>query len=238
MIDVALTTEEIMILERDNFFNLKKSSSEIRQILDDHDFKDFEDFISYYHLCTEGANEIGTKLENLDSEFQFKYDHNPIHHMEERIKEVPSLFEKIKRKGYDLSAQSVQDNIYDIAGIRVITNYLDDVYSVEKMLLQQSDVELIRRRDYIKDPKASGYRSLHIVVSVPVFETHGVQNTPVEVQIRTVGMDMWASLEHKLRYKTKANPTLVDKYGEQLRSYSEELNQIEQNMQGIFHHLS
>lgn len=227
-----------MILERENFFNLKKSSNEIRQILGNRDFKNFEEFMSYYHLCSEGANEIGTKLENLDSEFQFKYDHNPIHHMEERIKEIPSLFEKLERKGYALTAQSIKDNIFDIAGIRVVTNYLDDVYSVEQMLLQQSDIDLIRRRDYIKSPKNSGYRSLHLVVSVPVFESHGVQNTPVEVQIRTVGMDMWASLEHKLRYKTQADPTLVDKYGDELKSYAQELTDIEQNMQHIFHQLS
>lgn len=227
-----------MILERQNFFNLKKSESEIREMIGDHHFQDFEEFISYYHLCSEGANEVGTKLENLDSEFQFKYDHNPIHHMEERMKEIPSLFEKIKRKGYELSAQSVKENVYDIAGIRVITNYLDDVYSVEKMLLQQSDISLIQRKDYIKNPKKSGYRSLHLVVSVPVFESHGVQNTPVEVQIRTVGMDMWASLEHKLRYKTQADPTLVERYGDQLKSYAEELTHIEQNMQAIFHKLS
>ncbi|KRM12770.1 RelA SpoT domain-containing protein [Paucilactobacillus suebicus DSM 5007 = KCTC 3549] len=238
MLLLTIIVEVPMILERQNFINIRKSETELRQLLGDRQFKNFEEFISYYHLCAEGANEVGTKLENLDSDFQFKYDHNPIHHMEERMKEIPSVFEKVRRKGYEMSAKGIKDNIYDIAGIRVITNYLDDVYSVEKTLLQQSDIELIKRKDYIKNPKESGYRSLHIVVSVPVFETNGVQNTPVEVQIRTVGMDMWASLEHKLRYKTKADPTLVDKYGDQLKGYAEELSKIEINMQSIFHDLS
>lgn len=227
-----------MILERQNFMSIPKTNDNIKRVIGPDNVKQLQDMGIIYQLCQSGANEVGTKLENLDTEFQFKHDHNPIHHMEERMKDVQSLFTKMKRKGLELSAQSVRDNIFDVAGIRVITNYLDDVYLIEKMLLQQSDVTLLKRKDYIRHPKDSGYRSLHLVVSVPVFQTDGVHNVPVEIQIRTVGMDMWASLEHKLRYKTDSNPEVVAKYADQIQGFSDEITSIEQRMQKIYQHLS
>ncbi|TNK97300.1 GTP pyrophosphokinase [Fructilactobacillus sanfranciscensis] len=186
--------------------------------------------IKIFQLYQAGQKEISTKLENLDSEFQVNYDYNPIHNMESRMKDMQSLLQKAERKGYALTAESIQKNIYDIAGIRVITNYLDDIYKVEKLLTNQTDVTLLERKDYIKQPKESGYRSLHIIVKVPVFQSKGPIDVPVEIQIRTVGMDMWASLEHKLRYKTNVDSKLVDKYGDQLKGYADELEQIEKGM--------
>ena len=129
------------------------------------------------------------------------------------------------------------NHIFDLGGIRVVTNYLNDVYTVANNLIAQSDVELLKRKDYIKHPKPSGYRSLHLVVTVPVFQASGVKIAPVEVQIRTVGMDMWASLEHKLRYKTSVSTEQVAHYGKQLHDYADELTDIEENMQAIFYQL-
>lgn len=226
-----------MILERQSVVNLKKLQSELGDFEDRPQLEELSKLIKVYQLYQAGQREISTKLENLDSEFQVNYDYNPIHHMESRMKEMQSLFHKAQSKGYDLTAESIQKNIYDIAGIRVITNYIDDIYNVEKLLTNQTDVTLLKRKDYIKNPKASGYRSLHIVVKVPVFQANGPVDVPVGIQIRTVGMDMWASLEHKLRYKTNANPELVDKYGTQLKDYAEELEQIERGMQGIHKNL-
>ncbi|BAP84750.1 GTP pyrophosphokinase [Paucilactobacillus hokkaidonensis JCM 18461] len=223
---------------RPNFFNLNKALESFQEISGQQDLHGLERFANYYHLCYEGSNEISTKLENLDSEFQFKYSHNPIHHMENRMKEVSSLKRKVESKGLPVNIDSIEGNIFDIAGIRVVTNYLNDVYYIEKTLLQQSDVTLIKRKDYIKNPKESGYRSLHLVVSVPVFQSDGVQSAPVEVQIRTEGMDMWASLEHKLRYKTKTDPQLIEKYSPDLKSYASELADIEKHMQEIHQALS
>ena len=107
----------------------------------------------------------------------------------------------MQRKGLTIDAETAKTNILDIAGIRVVCNYLEDIYVIEKLLLKQEDVKLLKRKDYIQHPKENGYRSLHIVVSIPVFLADRVEVTPVEIQIRTIGMDMWASLEHKIRYK-------------------------------------
>lgn len=154
------------------------------------------------------------------------------------MKDVQSLMQKLIRKDLELSVDNIQKNIFDIAGIRVVTNYIDDVYLIEEMLLSQTDITLVRRKDYISRPKSSGYRSLHIVVSVPVFQSKGSQSVNVEIQIRTVGMDMWASLEHKLRYKTDISAELVAQYGNDLKGYADELAGIESEMQHIYKQLN
>ena len=222
-----------MILERQNVINLKKLQSQLGGLDNRPDLTELAKLLKMFQLYQSGQREISTKLENLDSEFQVNFDYNPIHHMESRMKDMQSLLQKAERKGYNLTADSIQDHIYDIAGIRVITNYVDDIYRLEKMLTKQTDVTLLRRKDYIKHPKESGYRSLHLVVKVPVFQSNGPIDVPVEIQIRTIGMDMWASLEHKLRYKTNVDKELVDTYGDQLKGYSDELEQIERGMQDI-----
>ncbi len=141
----------------------------------------------------------------------------------------------MNRKGFEVSAQSAKDNIMDIAGIRVVCNYLDDIYVIEKMLLRQEDVKLLKRKDYITHPKENGYRSLHIVVSIPVFLADSVEVTPVEIQIRTIGMDMWASLEHKIRYK---NDTDTEKYKGLLEQCASEITNVESKMQQIHSEIS
>lgn len=223
-----------MILERNNFLNVKQIEQQLKQSQQKSRIDDFKALVKIFQLCHSGANEIGTKLENLDDEYSMNYDHNPIHHMEERMKSIGSLIGKLDRKGLDLTIENVRNHIYDIAGIRVITNYIDDIYRIEEALIDQSDVTLIRRKDYIKNPKPSGYRSLHIIVSIPVFQSTGVEDVPVEVQIRTIGMDMWASLEHKLRYKTNVDPKKVKEHTGNLQKYATELYDIESRMQEIF----
>ena len=133
------------------------------------------------------------------------------------------------RKQLDISAESAREHILDIAGIRVVCNYLEDIYVIEKMLLKQEDVKLLKRKDYIKIQKTS-YRSLHIVVSIPVFLSNKVEKLPVEIQIRTIGMDMWASLEHKIRYKNNAS---TDDYSDMLKDCALEIADVESKMQSI-----
>ncbi|WP_412989360.1 GTP pyrophosphokinase family protein [Pediococcus siamensis] len=227
-----------MILERKNFMNFNKLGTNMKETLGEPNVKNLQEMTKIYQLGQAGANEIGTKLENLDSEFQTEYDHNPIHHIEERMKELQSLAKKVRRKGLALTAENIQQHIFDVAGLRVVTNYVDDIYLIEKLLINQSDVTLIKRKDYVQNPKPSGYRSLHLVVSVPVFQSHGVTDVNVEIQIRTIGMDMWASLEHKLRYKTDIEASEVAQYGDQLHGYADELAEIEQKMQEIYKHLN
>ncbi|WP_125588630.1 GTP pyrophosphokinase [Companilactobacillus jidongensis] len=226
-----------MILERQNMLNVNQIEKELGRYSDDDEIHDISKLVDYYQLCRSAVGEFGTKLENLDADYQVRHNHNPIHHIEVRMKDVGSLIEKLNRKELPIKFESVKDKIFDVGGIRVITNYIDDIYTVEQNLLVQDDVTLLKRKDYIKTPKASGYRSLHLVASVPVFQSDGVQVTPVEIQIRTVGMDMWASLEHKLRYKTEEPDEKVAQYSESLQDYADEINKIENNMQEIFHNL-
>lgn len=145
--------------------------------------------------------EVKTKLDILNEEFRVHNSRNPIHHMESRIKTPASIAQKLARKGFDLTPENAVRELKDIAGIRVVCAYREDVYTIARLLTGQDDIRLLRTRDYIKEPKPNGYRSLHLIVEIPVFLSTGKQYLPVEVQIRTIGMDFWASLEHRIRYK-------------------------------------
>jgi putative GTP pyrophosphokinase len=209
---------------RQNFgTGLDETSSEI--------LDEFTQFVQLYQVYEAAQNEVATKLENLDAEFSVNYNHNPIHHLEGRMKDPQSLLGKLEKKGLSVSVDEIKRHIFDIAGIRVITNYIDDIYTVERLLTQQDDVNVLKRKDYVAEPKDSGYRSLHLVVEVPVFLSTGTATTPVEIQIRTIGMDMWASLEHKLRYKTSS--VRAEQFAQDLITHAEELNKIEEQFQAI-----
>ncbi|CAM4268174.1 GTP pyrophosphokinase [Weissella hellenica] len=216
------------------------SVRKIRQLLGDDSEYDWianqlTQIAQMYQVYESAQREISTKLENLDAEFEVNYNHNPIHHIDGRMKDPQSLVGKIKKKNLAPNVAAVKNNIFDIAGLRVITNYIDDICTVEKLLSQQDDVEVIKRKDYIKNPKASGYRSLHLVVKVPVFKALEVESIPVEIQIRTIGMDMWASLEHELRYKTDVDR--AEEFADNLVHNANALFDIEQNFQDIHHEL-
>ena len=190
----------------------------------------FVDLMQVY----EGAMyEISTKLEILDDEFQVRFSHDPIHHMERRLKSVSSIIGKLERKNLPISVNSIKDNLFDVAGIRVICNYRDDVYSVSNYLSSQSDIQVLRVKDYIKNPKQNGYRSLHVIYAVPVFLSSGAHYTPVEVQFRTIAMDYWASLEHALRYKTDLPDNKLAEHSQTLLDCARSLQNIEVQMQNI-----
>ncbi|PNH23290.1 GTP pyrophosphokinase [Staphylococcus haemolyticus] len=224
-----------MYVERKPSLYIEELRSEFKDNL--HHFKDGDEafdrligFVELDHLYSSALKEISTKLDILDDNFNHVYKHNPIHHMERRVKEMNSLIKKLHRKQLDISAESAREHILDIAGIRVVCNYLEDIYVIEKMLLKQEDVKLLKRKDYIKNPKDNGYRSLHIVVSIPVFLSNKVEKLPVEIQIRTIGMDMWASLEHKIRYKNNAS---TYDYSDMLKDCALEIADVESKMQSI-----
>ena len=164
-------------------------------------YRSYQDFLQFEHLYSSAVREIQTRLEVLNEEFSVRYDHNPIHHVESRLKSTGSIIEKLRRKGLEISMESAKKNINDIAGIRVVCCYIDDVYRVEEMLLRQSDMELVKRQDYIETPNYNGYRSLHLDLRVPIYLSDRTESVLVEVQLRTVAMDFWASLEHKIHYK-------------------------------------
>ncbi len=146
-------------------------------------------------------DEMNTKINILKDEFNYIHDYNPIEHVKSRVKSPESILKKVNRKGLDLSLTSIQDNIKDIAGIRVTCSFVSDIYKISEMLQTQKDIKLLDCKDYIKNPKSNGYRSLHLILEIPVFMSDGEQLIPVEIQIRTIAMDFWASLEHKIFYK-------------------------------------
>lgn len=146
--------------------------------------------------------EVKTKLEILDSELKINSERNPIEYMKSRVKSPESIVNKLIKKGEKISSTSVKENLNDIAGIRVVCSFIEDIYHIADMLKKQNDIKLIKEKDYIKNPKPNGYRSLHLVLEIPVFFSKTVEHVRVEVQIRTIAMDFWASLEHKLYYKS------------------------------------
>lgn len=189
-----------------------------------------QQFLETRNIYKAAIKEVSTKLEILDDEFSVRYDYNPIHHIECRVKSIQSIFSKMEKKGLDMTIDGV-NALTDIAGIRVICNYKDDVYTIAKLLVGQDDIELIREKDYIAQPKLSGYRSLHIVVLVPVFLSESTKRVPVEIQIRTIAMDTWATLEHELKYKRKEK--LSDKDELQLLRCAEAMAEVDRRMQDI-----
>lgn len=195
-----------------------------------------QEYQAMRQLYNGAIREITTKLENLDDEFSTRYAHNPIHHMESRLKSLKSIVGKLQRKGLPLTLASAQEELFDIAGVRVICNYIDDIYDLADMLCGQGDVAVLRRRDYIQEPKPNGYRSLHLTVRIPVFLSTGSVGVPVEIQIRTIAMDFWASLEHQLRYK--AEHTVPPSLRAQLKACAEESAALDLRMQEIYRQLS
>ncbi len=149
--------------------------------------------------------EVNTKLEILNDEFQHVHRYNPIEHIKSRIKTSESIVKKLKKKGYESTIENMVDHVDDIAGIRIICSFTSDIYQIAEMLANQNDIKILSVKDYIKNPKASGYKSYHMIVTVPIFLSNKVVDCKVEIQIRTVAMDFWASLEHKIHYKFEGN---------------------------------
>ena len=184
------------------------------------------------HLYRSALKVAVTQMEILDEEFARMYDHSPIHHIEYRIKSLDSIVDKLRRRGYDVTIDNIYAHIQDLAGIRVICNYMDDIYYLRSLLTRFESFRVIREVDYIKEPKPSGYRSLHLVVNVPIVISEGTMVLPVEIQLRTIAMDMWASLEHELRYKSDRKFT--DEDAARLRLCSDAISEIDQEMQDIY----
>ena len=158
----------------------------------------FNDLMMMYR-CT--VREVRTKLEVLNDEFSVEYKRNPISFIKTRIKKPESIYKKLKKLGYDFTAENIQDQLNDVAGIRVVCAFIDDIYTIADLIAKQDDITVIQVKDYIKNPKVSGYKSFHMHVTVPIFLSDRVVDTKVEIQIRTIAMDFWASLEHKIYYK-------------------------------------
>ncbi|MBQ7032303.1 MAG: GTP pyrophosphokinase family protein [Clostridia bacterium] len=158
----------------------------------------FHKLMAYYRCA---MMEIETKFNVLNEEFSLRYDRNPINGMKTRLKSMESIRAKLEKKGLPLSVDSVEKNLCDVAGVRVVCSFPEDVYMLADALLSQDDITLVTKKDYIQNPKSNGYRSLHLIVTVPIFLAKEKKVMKVEIQLRTIAMDFWASLEHQLRYK-------------------------------------
>lgn len=189
-------------MTKDSLLKMMYENNLIEQIQEES--MKLQQLMSYYKCA---IMEIETKFKVLDEEYSLQHDRNPINSIKGRLKKIPSIMEKLERKGYEVSVDSIEKNLDDIAGIRVVCSFEEDVYTLAEALLRQDDITLIEEKDYIKNPKPSGYRSLHLIVSVPIFLDDEKRIMKVEIQLRTIAMDCWASLEHQLRYKKNNKST-------------------------------
>ena len=176
------------------------------------------------------AMEVETKFKVLNTRFAVNGEKNPIESIKTRVKSADSILRKMTKLGLPMTLEAVQENIFDIAGVRVICSFIDDIYTIEKYFLDQEDVKLVTRKDYIENPKESGYRSLHLIIQTPIYTENGKKDMYVEVQLRTIAMDFWASLEHKLRYKKNIKPALLKELAEELESCAEESTKLDRRM--------
>ncbi|HEY5555704.1 GTP pyrophosphokinase family protein [Acetobacterium sp.] len=190
-----------------------------------------KEFVIQQQVYRAAIKEIKTKFEILDEEFEAKYDHNPINHMEYRLKSPKSIVEKMQKKGLEINVDSIRNNLTDIAGVRVICNYLDDINHITNLLLRHDDITLVRKHDYITHPKENGYRSLHLIVLIPIFLAERTESVPVEIQIRTIAMNFWATLEHQLKYK--AHNEISQNLRDRLKSCAESITHLDDEMQMI-----
>ena len=175
--------------------------------------------------------EISTKVNILKEEFRLMHDYNPIEHVNTRVKSVESLLKKVQKKNLPLSLEVIQENIKDIAGIRIICSFVSDIYRISEMIQAQSDIEVVEVKDYIQQPKSNGYQSLHIIMKIPVFMSDRTINVYVEMQIGTIAMDFWASLEHKIYYKY--NKQIPEYLTRQLKEAANTVADLDRKMEYI-----
>ena len=191
-------------------------------------YEDVDSWKTVMFLYNSALKEVGTKLEILNDEFQHVHQYNPIEHIKTRIKTAESIVKKLKRYGYEATSENMVKYVIDIAGVRLICSFTSDIFRLAEMIGNQSDLKVLSIKDYIKNPKESGYKSYHMLVAVPIFLSDSVVNTKVEIQIRTIAMDFWASLEHKIYYKFEGKaPAYISR---DLRECAEMVSALDEKM--------
>lgn len=190
-----------------------------------------DDWNTIIFLYRSALREVGTKVEILNDEFQHVHQYNPIEYIKSRIKTPESIVKKLKRGGYDSSIENMVNYVNDIAGIRIVCSFTSDIYKLAEMIGRQNDLTVISVKDYIRHPKESGYKSYHMLVTVPIFLSDRTIDTKVEIQIRTMAMDFWASLEHQLRYKSDVE--IPEHVSDDLKKCADVIAETDQEMQRI-----
>ncbi|WP_313072785.1 GTP pyrophosphokinase [Lacrimispora sp.] len=186
-----------------------------------------EEYLCFVQPYEDALKNILVRVDVLNQDYRRKYQNYPIHHIQHRIKQKESIEKKLQINGYEISTDSSRDYLTDIAGIRIICYFVRDIYAVVSLLKKQNDIVIIKESDYIREPKANGYRSYHIVFGVPVYHTDGMEYYPVEIQLRTMSMDLWASMEHRICYKGKKECEAEDAF----KDYASDLKAMEEAME-------
>lgn len=194
---------------------------------------DSQEIVVMTRLYDAAVRQLVLKFEILNDEFKVLYARNPIHHIEGRVKSLPSIAAKLLKKGQPLTVEAAKRNVNDIAGVRVVCGYIDDVYRVADMMARQADIQLIRRQDYIQTPNYNGYRSLHLDIRLPVYLSDRTEQVIAEIQIRTIAMDFWASLEHDVRYKVDKT-RLPAGINEEMLACADRIAEIDRKMQDMY----
>ena len=207
----------------------RDKAQELMELWMEESSTDYRRLMAYYECA---IMEVETKFKVLSKNFSLGDDCNPIESIQSRLKSTRSIFKKMQKKGLPLTVEAIEKNLHDIAGVRVICSTISDIYTLADAFIGQDDVFLVERKDYIAEPKENGYRSLHLIVSTPIFLENQKRMMEVEVQMRTLSMDTWASLEHKFRYKKESNP-YIDVIAEELRACAEACATIDARMQHV-----
>ena len=194
---------------------------------------DSQEIVVMTRLYDAAVRQLVLKFEILNDEFKVLYARNPIHHIEGRVKSLPSIAAKLLKKGQPLTIEAAKRNVNEIAGVRVVCGYIDDVYRVADMMTRQADIQLIRRQDYIQTPNYNGYRSLHLDIRLPVYLSDRTEQVIAEIQIRTIAMDFWASLEHDVRYKVD-KAKLPAGINEEMLACADRIAEIDRKMQDMY----
>ena len=196
-------------------------------------FESAQEFLVMRNLYESAVKQLALKFEVLNSEFNIQYSRSPIHHIESRVKSAQSIMAKLAKKGIPFAIATAKENINDIAGVRVVCNYIDDVYRVAEIFERQKDVEILKKQDYIREPNYNGYRSLHLDTRIPVYLSDRTEYVVAEIQIRTIAMDFWASLEHDIRYKLD-KAKLPEGINKEMFNCAEKIAEIDRQMQDMY----
>ena len=226
---VYMGVEEFFKQEEERFIRDNLMSDEVLDFIRENTLP-FNQLMAYYRCA---IMEVETKFKVLNEQFSLQYDRNPIESIKTRIKSTEGIIKKANRKKITFTMQAIEENIRDIAGIRVICSFSEDIYMLADCLLKQDDIRLVEMKDYIKHPKESGYRSLHVIIEIPIFLQNEKRYMKVEVQLRTIAMDFWASVEHKLRYKKNIPDSEAETLAVELSSYADQLAELDNKMEQI-----
>ena len=214
-----------------------KYKDELRRILLEYSPEEVQGYVEElqvlmsYYKCA--MHEIEAKFKVLNEQFSLQHERNPIESIKTRLKNVRSIKDKLERKNLPFTADSIWDNLNDVAGIRVVCSFIDDIHMLAYCLISQDDVELIEIKDYIKNPKPNGYRSLHLIVQIPIFLCDDKRYVRAEVQLRTIAMESWTKLEHRLRYKKNLSEDILALTHDRLLECAEMSNEVDRKMQEI-----